>query len=64
MPLRDPTELRPPRARSRWGLVLLALLIAAAAGFGWYWWTARHAPQPVAATAPAAAVQTAPVQQP
>ncbi|MCD6661788.1 MAG: DUF3014 domain-containing protein [Comamonas sp.] len=64
MPLRDPTELRPPRARSRWGLVLLALLIAAAAGFGWYWWTARHAPQPVAATAPAVAVQTAPVQQP
>lgn len=62
MPSRDPTELRPPRAQSRWGLGVLLLLIVAAAGFGWYWWTARHAPEPAAA--PPAVAQTAPVQQP
>lgn len=64
MPLRDPAELRPPRAASRWGLGVLLLLVVAAAGFGWYWWKTQHAPQPVAAAPAPAAVQTAPVQPP
>lgn len=64
MPSRDPTELRPPRRQSRLGLGVLALLIAAAAGFAWYWWTTQHAPQPVAQAPVPAAVQTAPVQPP
>jgi len=63
MPLRDPTELRPPRRQSRLGLGVLVLLIVAAAGFAWYWWSTQHAARPAQAPVPAVA-QTAPVQPP
>ncbi|QXL83286.1 DUF3014 domain-containing protein [Comamonas sp. NLF-1-9] len=69
MPQPDPTELRPPRPRSRRDPGWLLLLVLLAAGIGWYAWNVRGnfsgAPAPGATNAQTAAVQqSAPTDAP
>lgn len=63
MPQSDPTELRPPRPRSRRGPGWLLLLALLAAGIGWYAWNVRSSASGAAAPG-ATDTQQAAVQQP
>lgn len=63
MPQRDPTELRPPRPRSRLGWVVLVLLLVAAAAYWWLGDRTAHVSEPTSPVAQTSTPPAAPAQE-